>query len=73
MKKITYSSHYITNKDLISVNRQLQSEFITRGPATDKFEREINKVTNSKFCAVTNSATASLIISCKALDLKKMI
>ena len=71
MKKIKYSSQFISKSDIQAVTKQLKSEYITRGPSTNNFENKIKKVTNSKYCVVTNSATASLIIACKALGLKK--
>lgn len=71
MKKIKYSSQFISKSDIQSVTKQLKSEYITRGPSTNNFENKIKKVTNSKYSVVTNSATASLIIACKALGLKK--
>ena len=70
MKKIKYSSQFISKSDIQAVTKQLKSEYITRGPSTNNFENKIKKVTNSKYCVVTNSATASLIIACKALGLK---
>ena len=68
---INYAKQYISKKDIIAVVRTLKSDYLTTGPAITKFEKKINKYTNSKFAVGVNSATSALHISCLALGLKK--
>lgn len=68
---INYAKQYISKKDIIAVVRTLKSDYLTTGPAITKFEKKINKYTNSKFAVSVNSATSALHISCLALGLKK--
>jgi len=71
MKKINYSRQSILKDDLISVRKNLNSDFITRGPTNKKFEKKLSKFVDSKYCLTTNSATSGLYIACKALGLKE--
>ncbi len=71
IKKIPYSRQTISKEDISSVTKVLKSDFITRGPLNQKFENKIKNYVGSKYCLTTNSATSSLYIACKSLDLKK--
>ena len=71
IKKIPYSRQTISKEDISSITKVLKSDFITRGPLNEKFENKIKNYVGSKFCLTTNSATSSLYIACKSLDLKK--
>ena len=71
IKKIPYSRQTISKEDISSVTKVLKSDFITRGPLNEKFENKIKNYVGSKYCLTTNSATSSLYIACKSLDLKK--
>ena len=41
------------------------------GKFTERFENEIKKFTGSKYCTLVSSCTATLHLSCLALNLKK--
>jgi UDP-4-amino-4,6-dideoxy-N-acetyl-beta-L-altrosamine transaminase len=71
IKQIPYSRQTIFKDDISSVLKALNSDFISRGPINEKFENQIKNFVKSKFCITTNSATSSLFIACKALNLKK--
>ena len=71
IKKIPYSRQTISKDDISSVSKVLNSTFISRGPINEEFENQIRNYVKSKFCITTNSATSSLFIACKALNLKK--
>ncbi len=71
IKKIPYSRQTISKDDISSVSKVLNSTFISRGPINEEFENRIRNYVKSKFCVTTNSATSSLFIACKALNLKK--
>ncbi len=68
---IPYGKQSITREDIRSVKIALQSNFITQGPLTRKFEEKISKKVGAKFGVSFNSATSALHIACKALGLKK--
>ena len=54
-----------------SVVNVLKSDFVSRGPVNEKFEDQIKKYVGSKYCVTNNSATSSLYMACKSLDLGK--
>ncbi len=64
---INYSSQYIDQKDINSVIKTLKSKWLTTGPEVERFEKNIKKKVNSKFCSVVNSATSALHLACRAL------
>lgn len=68
---IPYSRQTITKKDIISVKKTLMSEYITQGDKVTKFEKNIKKICKSKYAITTNSASTSLFIACKALEVTK--
>ena len=59
-KKISYSRQTIVKEDISSVTKVLKSDFITRGPVNEKFEKRIKDYVGSKYCLTTNSATSAL-------------
>ena len=71
MKYINYGNHYIDNDDLLSVKNALKAEKITQGVLVNKFENNLSKYLNSKYCATVTSGTAALFLSLKALKLNK--
>ena len=71
MKFIPYSKQYIDNKDKLSVNKVLSSNFITGGSKVEMFEKKIREFSDAKYSIAVNSATSALHIACMALDLKK--
>lgn len=66
--KITYGRHQIDNSDIEAVIHVLRSETITQGPVATRFEQEIAKITQSRYCISVSSATAALHIACLALN-----
>ena len=69
--KINYARHYIDKKDLKSVEKSLNSNFLSQGPETIKFEKALNNFFGSKYTSVVSSGTAALHLIGKALDWKK--
>ena len=66
---IPYGKQEITQEDIQSVVKVLQSEYITQGSVVPEFEKRLCEYTGAKHATVTNSATASLHIACLALGL----
>jgi len=71
MKSIKYSTQTISKKDIADVSSVLKSEFLTQGPKTSEFEKKIRNLVGSRYALTTNSGSSALLISCKALSLKK--
>lgn len=70
-KKIFYGKQSISKNDIKAVIKVLNSDFITQGPNILKFEENLKNFVGAKHAVLTNSATSSLIIACKALDIGK--
>ena len=70
-KKIFYGKQSINKSDIKAVLKVLNSDFITQGPNILKFEENLKNFVGAKHAVLTNSATSSLIIACKALDVGK--
>ncbi|MBO6979367.1 MAG: UDP-4-amino-4,6-dideoxy-N-acetyl-beta-L-altrosamine transaminase [Prochlorococcus marinus XMU1428] len=68
---IPYGRQDINLRDIFNVLKILKSDFITNGPAIEKFENEISKYCKSRYALAVNSATSALHLSCLALNLKK--
>ena len=68
---ISYSKHCIDFKDIKSVTKILNSKNLTKGNVTKKFEKKIKNFCKSKHALTTINASCSLLMACKALDLKK--
>lgn len=68
---IPYSRQKISNKDIQSVSKVLNSKILARGPQIEIFEKKISKIVKSKFGLAVNSATSGLHLACLSLDLKK--
>ena len=69
--KIPYSTQSINNSDIKAVVSTLKSGFLSQGPTTLKFEKEMSKLTKSKYAISANSATSGLHLVCLALGLSK--
>ena len=71
MKIIPYGKQSISKRDIKSVIDVLNSDFITQGPVTPKFEKIISEYCGSKYTVAVNSATSALHVACLALGLGK--
>jgi UDP-4-amino-4,6-dideoxy-N-acetyl-beta-L-altrosamine transaminase len=71
MKLIPYGSQDISEEDINSVIEILRSDYLTQGPAVNKFETAVAQYSNASHAIAVNSATSALHIACLALDLGK--
>ena len=71
MNIINYSNHFIDKKDKKNVIKALESEHLTKGKYLISFEKKIKKFVNSKFCLALSNASAALLVSLRAMNLKK--
>ena len=68
---IPYSTQSVNKSDIKAVVNTLKSRFLSQGPTTLKFEKEMTKLTKSKYAISANSATSGLHLVCLALGLSK--
>jgi UDP-4-amino-4,6-dideoxy-N-acetyl-beta-L-altrosamine transaminase len=66
---IPYGRQDIDRADIQSVLDVLQSDWLTQGPAIDRFERSVADCCGVKYAVAVTSATAALHIACLSLDL----
>jgi UDP-4-amino-4,6-dideoxy-L-N-acetyl-beta-L-altrosamine transaminase len=70
-KFIPYGRHLIDNDDIGAVVKVLKSDWITQGPAIEKFEKALSEYCGSRYCVLFNSGTSALHAAYFASDLKK--
>lgn len=68
LKNLPYGRQEITESDIESVLRVLQSDFITQGPVVERFESGIAEYCEAEHALAVNSATSALHLACLALD-----
>lgn len=69
MKPIPYGRQDISEDDVLAVQEVLNSDWVTQGPAIEKFEKAVADYCGAKYAVAVTSATAALHIGCLALDL----
>lgn len=67
MEAIPYSRQWIDDADVEAVTSILQADFLTQGPAVDRFEASFNALHEVKHGIAVSSATAGLHIACLAV------
>ena len=65
---IPYGKQTIDESDIKAVLDVMKSDFLTQGPVTPNFEKEICKYTGSKHSVAVINATSALHIACLALE-----
>ncbi|MBM5570886.1 MULTISPECIES: UDP-4-amino-4,6-dideoxy-N-acetyl-beta-L-altrosamine transaminase [Deefgea] len=65
---IPYGRQDINAADIATVLEVLQSDFLTQGPAIERFENAICQITGARYAVALSSATAGLHLACLALD-----
>jgi len=68
---IPYSKQYIDQEDVDAVTAVLGQKFITQGPQTQVFEKQICDIVDAKYSVACNSATSALHLACLAMDIQK--
>lgn len=65
-----YGHQDINDDDIAAVAVTLKSDFLTCGPATERFEQSIKDATGAKYVTAVSNGTAALHIACLAADIK---
>lgn len=68
---IFYGKQSIDQNDIDAVVEVLKSDFLTQGPAIEKFEKCVAEYCGAKYAVAVTSATAALHISCLSAGLGK--
>jgi UDP-4-amino-4,6-dideoxy-N-acetyl-beta-L-altrosamine transaminase len=66
---IHYGRQVITQADIDAVIECLQSDYLTQGPQTTKFEQSVAAHTGARHAVAVSNATAALHVACLALGL----
>lgn len=68
-KTIPYGRQDISQADIDAVLAVLQSDFLTQGPAIERFEKKVAAYCGAKYAVAVSNATAALHIACLSLGL----
>ncbi|MBB4640081.1 UDP-4-amino-4,6-dideoxy-N-acetyl-beta-L-altrosamine transaminase [Rhizorhapis suberifaciens] len=68
MDYVPYGRQSIDENDIKAVVDVLRSDFLTQGPAVERFEEAVGDVADAAHCVAVNSATSALHIACLALE-----
>jgi UDP-4-amino-4,6-dideoxy-N-acetyl-beta-L-altrosamine transaminase len=68
---IPYGRQDINQSDIDAVVAVLQSDWITQGPAIDRFEQAVAHYCGAKYAVAVSSATAALHIACLSVGLSQ--
>jgi UDP-4-amino-4,6-dideoxy-N-acetyl-beta-L-altrosamine transaminase len=68
---IPYGKQSISEEDIQSVVDVLESDWLTQGPVVPNFESEVARIVGCKHAVASNSATSSLHLACRALEIGK--
>lgn len=66
---IPYGRQHITDQDVDAVTAVLRSDWLTQGPAIERFEAKLMALTGAPHVIAVSSATAALHIACLACGL----
>lgn len=67
---INYGRQDINEADIQAVTAVLRSDFLTQGPAIERFERKVAQYCGAKYAVAVSNATAALHIACLAAELQ---
>lgn len=67
---IPYGRQDITEEDISEVVAVLKSDFLTQGPAIERFEKAFAEYCGARYAVAVSSCTAALHLACMALGLK---
>ena len=68
---INYGKQSISQDDINAVKKTLKSNYLTQGPAVEKFEKNLSKYFDCKYALAVSSGTSALNIIAKTLNWKK--
>ena len=69
MQLIPYGRQHIDEADIAAVVEVLRSDWLTQGPAIERFERAVAEYCGVRHAVAVSNATAALHLACRALTL----
>jgi UDP-4-amino-4,6-dideoxy-N-acetyl-beta-L-altrosamine transaminase len=69
MTTIPYGRQHVSEEDIAAVEVVLRSDWLTQGPAVDRFEDVVRAYCGASHAVAVNSATSALHLACRALEL----
>jgi len=66
---IYYGKQSVSEADIAAVEAVLRSDFLTQGPAIERFEQSVAEYCGAKYAVAVCNATAALHIACRAAGL----
>ena len=66
---IFYGKQDVNDADIAAVEAVLRSDFLTQGPAIERFERRVAAYCGAKYAVAVTNATSALHIACRAAGL----
>lgn len=66
---IYYGRQSVNEQDIKAVEEILRSDFLTQGPAIERFERRVAAYCGAKYAVAVTNATSALHIACKSAGL----
>jgi UDP-4-amino-4,6-dideoxy-N-acetyl-beta-L-altrosamine transaminase len=66
---VPYGRQDIDAEDIAAVEAVLRSDWLTQGPAIERFERCVAEYVGTTFACAVNSATSALHLACRAVGL----
>jgi UDP-4-amino-4,6-dideoxy-N-acetyl-beta-L-altrosamine transaminase len=67
---IPYGRQDISEDDIRAVTEVLRSDWLTQGPAIERFEQQVAQYCGARYAVAVSNATAALHIACLAAQLK---
>ena len=68
---IPYGKQNINQEDIAAVLKVMESDYLTQGPITPKFEVELSNYCGAKHAVAVVNATSALHLACLALEVGK--
>jgi len=68
--QIPYGHQFIDQADIAAVEAVLRSDYLTQGPAIERFERKVADYCGARYAVAVSSATAALHLGALALGVK---
>ena len=68
---ISYGRQFIDKQDIKEVVKTLKSDYLTQGPAVNRFEKNINRFFGSKYSLAVSNGTSALYLAGRALKWSK--
>jgi perosamine synthetase len=70
VKPLPYGRQWLDDDDVAAVVAQLKSDWLTQGPAVERFEEGLCHATGARFCVAVANGTAALHLACLAAGVR---